>query len=146
MIIGNVNRFKTSELTSAKLDSYLELLRGISADIPLGRYELDGGAYYIAQECNLRERESAKFESHKRFIDIQYILDGEEDMEVADISTLTLSDEYDEEADYMLHTGEGALISFKPGDFAVYFPTDGHKPSLGVGRTRKIVVKIPVID
>ena len=146
MIIGNLNNFKTSGLTSAKLDSYLELLRGIRADIPFGRYELDGGAYYIAQECNLRERESAKFESHKRYIDIQYILEGEEDMELVDIGELTVSDEYDEGGDFMLFTGKGALVHFKPGDFAVYFPTDGHKPSVGAGKTRKIIVKIPTED
>ena len=139
MIIGNLNNFK-----SERLEEYLGLLRGISADIPLGRYELDGGAYYIAQECNLRERESAKFESHKRFIDIQYILDGEEDMEVADIDTLTLTDEYDEQGDYMLYEGRGALLHFKKGDFAVYFPEDGHMPSIGDGRTKKVVIKIPV--
>ena len=146
MIIGNLNNFNTSGLTSAKLDSYLDLLRGIGADTPLGRYELEDGAYYIAQECNLRERESAKFESHKRYIDIQYILDGEEDMEIADVSMLTLTDEYDEGGDFMLFTGKGALVHFVPGDFAVYFPTDGHKPSVGAGKTRKIVVKIPTED
>ena len=145
MITGNLNNFKTSGLTSERLEEYLGLLRGISADTPLGRYELEDGAFYLVQECKGRPREGAKFESHKRYIDVQYIVDGEEDMEVADISTLTLSDEYDEEADYMLHTGAGALIHFKPGDFAVYFPNDGHMPSLD-GATRKVVIKIPVID
>lgn len=143
MITGNVNKFKTSGLSSDKLDGYIELLRGINADTPLGRYELDGGAFYLVQDCKQRPREGAKFESHKRYIDIQYIVEGEEDMEVADIDTLTLTDAYDEQGDYMLFEGSGALLHFKKGDFAVYFPSDGHMPSLD-GATRKVVIKIPV--
>ena len=144
MITGNVNSFKKSGLTSDRLAGYVEILRGITEDRELGRYELDNGAFCLVQDCKQRPRDGAKFESHKRYIDIQYIVEGEEDMEVADIDTLTLTDEYDEQDDYMLYEGRGALLHFKKGDFAVYFPEDGHMPSIGDGRTKKVVIKIPV--
>ena len=146
MITGNVNSFKASGLVSERLEGYIELLRGIGMDAELGRYELEDGAFYLVQECKGRPREGAKFESHKRYIDVQYIVSGEEDMEVADLDRLTLTDEYDEAGDYMLHDGAGARLHFGVGDFAVYFPTDGHMPSLGDGVTRKVVIKIPVRD
>ena len=142
MIFGNIHSYRDYGVTD--LMPYLELLATLPSDAPDGKTTLENGAYYTVYTITQKAREVAKFESHKNYIDLQYILEGCEQMEYADLSTLTSITPYSEEKDCEFFCGEGTMLSFRPGDFAVYAPMDGHKPGLGNGISRKVVVKIPV--
>lgn len=144
MIIGNIKTYKSCGMTTADLDKYLDVLRGLTADIADGKYELDNGAFYIVSTPTLAPAETRVFESHKKYIDIQYILEGTEQMEYADLQTLTVTQPYSEEGDCALETGKGVLLTLNAGDFAIFCPEDGHKPGCGVGTSRKAIVKVPV--
>jgi biofilm protein TabA len=127
-------------------DSY-KRLRAISLGAS-GRHELAGGAFALEQAYMSKRREETFFESHKRYIDVQVIIEGEESIEVADIAKLTLKEDFTPGKDllaYQMFRAASAL-RMQAGDVAVFFPVDGHI-SLVVKEpdfVRKIVVKVPV--
>lgn len=92
-----------------------------------------------------------RFEAHRRFIDIQFILEGEEIIEHAPIERLPeVTEPYSDERDVMFFRDPAACSRtlLRAGDFAIYFPADGHKPCCQAGNApaavRKVVMKIAV--
>lgn len=144
MIFGNINSYNSCGFHSEKVDRYVELLRSIPKDAPDGKVFLDGGAFYSVSSVNLSPKEKRRFEAHRRFIDIQFVLDGCEYMEYADIEDVRVSSPYNEERDVGFFEGEGDMLTVRNGDFAIFFPQDAHKPCIGEGVSRKVVVKIPI--
>ena len=118
-------------------------------DAAVGKYELENGAYVSVQEYTTKARAEAKYEAHKKFIDIQMILSGKELIAVSPIEKMTISYEYDEEKDFMLfhHNDECTDYVLEAGDFLILYPQDVHMPGVCVNEkspVRKIVVKVPV--
>lgn len=114
-----------------------------------GRVELTGGSFALEQAYAPKPRPQGFFESHRKYIDVQVIVEGEELMEVEDVARLAVTDAYNPERDLIKYgdTGIASVLRMKTGDVAVFFPEDGHMPSLhwrGPGLLRKTVVKVPV--
>lgn len=126
--------------------------RGRLAGLAVGtseKIELAGGAFVIEQVFQARLRPEGFFESHRKYIDVQLIVEGEELMEVDDVSRLTVSDPFNPERDLIKYrdTATASVLKMRVGDVAVFFPEDGHMPSLhwrGAGLVHKSVVKVPV--
>jgi YhcH/YjgK/YiaL family protein len=113
------------------------------------RIELAGGAYAMEQVYLTKTRPEGFFESHRKYIDVQVIVEGEEVMEVEEISRLAVSEAFNEKRDLIKYgdTARASRLNFRPGDAGVYFPEDGHMPGLqvaGAVLVRKTVVKVPV--
>ena len=114
-----------------------------------GKYEIDGEAVFaMVQEYETREWERHFFEGHKKYIDLQFIAQGEERMDLIDITRAEVTQEYDEkiEAAFFAPKGECTRGIFSAGDFAIFFPEDLHQPGLRIGedacKMKKIIVKI----
>ncbi len=96
--------------------------------------------------------EAHVWESHRRYIDIQILLDGEERIVVAPVSdALRITMPYDEAKDAQLYAGDTqatATLHMTPGAFAIFFPHDAHGPNQAIGdsptRVTKAVLKVPV--
>jgi len=119
---------------------------GISQKLDLG-----GGAFVIEQVYQAKARPDGFFESHRKFIDVQVIVAGEEAMEVDDISRLSVTMEFNAERDLIKYadTAHASRLVMRAGDAALFFPADGHMPSLQLtsGKAQvvhKAVVKVPV--
>lgn len=113
------------------------------------RVELADGAFAMEQVYPAKARAEGFYESHRRYIDVQVIVAGEEAMEVEDISRLTPTMAYDAERDLIKYAERagGARLAMRAGDVALFFPADGHMPSLqlrGAQLVHKTVVKVPV--
>jgi len=112
--------------------------------------ELAGGAFVIEQAYPTRLRADAFFESHRKFIDVQAIFEGEELMEVADVARMIVKQPYNEKRDLIIYedSTESSLLRVYAGQVAVFFPSDVYMPTLRVRadavNVRKCVVKIPV--
>lgn len=121
--------------------------------VPAGqrqRTELGGGVF-VSEECyQSKARPEGFFESHRKYIDIQIIFEGEELMEIADIGTLKARQPYNPDRDLIIweDTTEASVLKVFAGQAAVFFPSDAHMPTLRVreagGLVRKCVIKIPV--
>lgn len=113
------------------------------------RVELAGGAFALEQTYAPKPRPEGFFESHRKYIDVQVIVEGEELMEVEDVSRLVVTQDFTPERDLIKYadTANASVLRMRAGDVAVFFPEDGHMPSLhwrGTGLVRKTVVKVPV--
>ncbi len=111
-----------------------------------GTYELDGKrVYVIVQEYNGRGRKKSRIEAHLRYIDIQYVISGNEVIGFRDFSECTPdSDGWNKEKDICFSDDAADFwIPVPPGSFAIFYPEeDGHAPMAGKGKVRKVVVKI----
>jgi YhcH/YjgK/YiaL family protein len=113
------------------------------------RIELTGGAFALEQVYLPKARAEGFFESHRKFIDVQVVVAGEELMEVAEITRLMVATDYNPERDLLKYAdvADASVLRMQAGEVAVFFPEDGHMPSLqwrGPGLVRKTVVKVPV--
>jgi len=112
-----------------------------------GKTILDGDKLFISvMEIDGKPAEAAKIESHRKYIDIQVVISGVETMGWAAIEHCTDAIEpYDTEKDLQFFTNKPTSnITVYPGEFAIFFPEDGHAPGIGNGPIKKAVVKVMV--
>ena len=113
MIIDKTSNLKIYESLIPHLDVILNFAR-TAAEKPVGTYPYPGGRIMI-QEGETRALEGAEFESHKNFLDLQWILEGKEMMEYANIHDLTETVPYNAEKDIQFWQGKGSLMEVPAG-------------------------------
>lgn len=113
-----------------------------------GRHEIDGDYVYAnVMEYTTIPWEEAKFEAHKDYTDIQYVIEGSEVMTFAPVKELNVTEPYSKEKDVMLFDNQnpGLKVTVKAGEFMIFNPWDGHKPKAAnqtPAKIKKVVVKI----
>ena len=116
------------------------------ASLPCGRHDIDGDNIFVmVQELDLREVSAARMELHRKYIDIQLLLSGPNEIfgwsEKKDC--LTAETEFDEQKDIQLFTDiPQCFYSVGEGQFSILFPEDGHAPMLGEGHVKKCIFKV----
>lgn len=112
-----------------------------------GKTELDGDrlTVSIVSLCG-KEKAEAAIETHKKYIDIQLPLLGVEKIGWKGGDELQEeSIPYNEQQDIAFYVDRPtAYTKIYPGQFAIYFPEDGHAPGIGQGNIRKVIVKVRV--
>lgn len=116
--------------------------------IELGRYELDGdNIFYMVQSYDT-DPDKTISEAHKKYIDIQYMVEGEEIIGVADISEEKELTEAKEENDVWFYNCKTEPLVLSAGKYMVLYPNDLHCPGVATNGTamtcRKVVVKVKV--
>ena len=147
----------TDKLSNASLyyschpafEKAFEFLNGKLDELSNGRHDIDGqNLFAIVNDMILCPEGAGAYEAHKKYIDIQYIMMSSETIAYSSLDKLTPKNEYDDEGDAQLYTGEGSLINLDEGHFAVFFPQDGHMPGIlpkgGSGNSKKIIIKVRV--
>jgi YhcH/YjgK/YiaL family protein len=98
----------------------------------------------------LAHNDPARLEAHKKYIDVQYVAEGEEVIGWAQVSALKETVAYNTEKDFCLGTmaaKDMTPVVLKKGQAAILWPDDGHAPRLAFGApsfVKKIVVKVAV--
>lgn len=109
-----------------------------------GRYEINDSIYANVQ--NYETKDDGLYEAHRKYIDIQCVVKGQEKVEVVNYDKCTVVTEYNAEKDVeFLNSDEGDSIKLQEGDFLIFYPQDAHKPCLNFNRkesVKKIVVKV----
>lgn len=125
-----------------------QFLRALPVNAVEGRHEIDGERVFaLVQAYQTGPAAGRKFEFHRKYADIQFLIAGEEVIEFAPITGLTVDRPYDVAKDYGL-TADPAVRSallLQPGQFGIFFPEDAHKPgccSREAVAVRKVVVKV----
>jgi YhcH/YjgK/YiaL family protein len=113
-----------------------------------GRYEIDGdNVYAMVQEYSTKPVADCALEAHKKYIDVQYMADGEECIGYESMDNQEIAKPYQETGDYWLFNGNPDLIRYTKGMFAILYPQDLHMPKVISGKSmpiRKVVVKVKV--
>lgn len=90
-----------------------------------------------------KTEEEATYETHRRMLDIQIPLSAPETYGYMPLKDMPAA-EYNEEKDVTKYPGldGGSLVKCVPGEFAIFFPQDGHKPCIGSGDIHKAIFKV----
>ena len=129
------------------LGKALDFAANLNPETPDGKIEIDGtNMYAIAMTYDTKPAEDLSFEAHKKYIDVQVLLSGTEDIDVSqDLDDMEVTQPYSDENDAMLYDtpSSWSTIFLAPGSFTVFYPDDAHRPCVGDGSSvRKLVVKI----
>lgn len=147
MIFGRKEDLNLYRGISENLAKGIDFLLNFDASKPEGKYEIDGDKVYaLVMSGKTKLPEEPIFEAHRKYIDLQYILSGEEDTGYAPVSDCIVTVPYDENGDYLMVKGEGSEVRVTEGNFYIAFPCDGHRPmcSKNPGNIKKVIVKIAV--
>jgi YhcH/YjgK/YiaL family protein len=127
-----------------------DFIASLEPDAEDGKYELDGKSLFaIVQSYGTKPLEEGQLEIHKKYIDIQTIICGNERIFYSPVEGLEETAAYseDSEAGFFRYEPETAIeCHLSPGKFMVFYPEEGHMPGIspvtGSSNIKKIVVKI----
>jgi YhcH/YjgK/YiaL family protein len=113
------------------------------------RRELDDGNFVMEQVYLTHPRGNGGFETHRKYVDVQVILEGEELMEATHPGSLIVREAYnpDRDAAFYQDASHASVLRLRAGDAAIYFPEDAHNGGMqiaGPQLVRKAVLKVPM--
>lgn len=147
MVFDHLANIKTYTGLSEAIYEGLRFLQQASPDLAPGTYQINPRVKAIVSEYETKVKNEVGYEAHRKNIDIQYLLRGEERVACLPLEKLKEAKPYSEEKDAAFFTASIQPIEMKLGDgyFAIFFPQDGHMPQLSVDRqmmVKKVVVKV----
>ena len=124
------------------------LRRADLASLAAGRHAIDGDRLYaLVQDYETRPLADGLLEVHRRYIDIQCVVSGEELIGYAPLAGQAVAEEYVEAKDIAFLRGPADPLVLRAGHFAIFFPHDAHMPGRTAGvpaKVHKIVLKVAV--
>ena len=149
--VSQLNRFTSLNPNFAK--AFAALAELAAAPFMKGRHDVDGDKVYInAAEYDTRPVEVSGMEHHKRYIDVMWMVSGQETIGVCDTSELTeFTMAYSEKDDAALAKLVPVYteVKIKAGDVVILFPEDAHAPSMqldGLSHVQKLIAKVEVAE
>lgn len=127
-----------------------EYLRSINLnEIEVGNYEIDGDnirAIVSNKPGKPAEESLAKFECHNKHIDIQFCINGREQIGWKPRqSCINQKSDYDEGKDVIFYNdAPDMFFTLTDNQFAVFFPEDVHAPMIGDEKIKKVVIKVKI--
>lgn len=149
MIHDRIENYKLYQY-GAPWEEAFEFIKKANSETQEGRYELSNGMYVSIESYETKEFDRAIFESHRKYIDIQWTISGAEAIGYSFINDLKVKIPYNEKADILFYENPEAVdyrVANYEGRFTLLFPEDAHMPKLnvqGFEKVKKGVVKIPV--
>ena len=127
-----------------------EFINTLVPDVEEGRQILQGDDLFAGiDRYETKCGEVAKLETHQKYVDIQLLLSGKEQLKIFKKEGLTIREPYDEEKDaefYHIPDEPIATVTLQPGQFIVFFPEDAHRPCLIADEApewvKKVVIKV----
>lgn len=152
MIVDQLAHVSSYQHLGSGVVKALQFLRDTNlAALPNGRHEVQGDQLYaMVQRYQPRTLDKIVWESHRKYIDVQYVVSGRERMGWLPLSSQpAVTKPYDDTGDAALYAGGVQNLFVVPaGFFALYSPQDIHAPGLAMdpaeGEVFKVVMKIRV--
>lgn len=148
MIIDTLSNVRLYEHLHTRIAVAFQYLQTTDlASLAPGKYAIDDdNIFAIVQEYDTMDAATEQMEAHRKYIDVQYMISGEELVGHAFLSDQQLSKEYSDENDFLLVPDVPDFFTcFKTGMFMIFFPTDLHMPCIKVEKpaaVKKVVVKV----
>ncbi len=151
MIFGNVKDLESSFAWLPKpLKTAVEHLQQTDfAALPAGNYDLQGKDIYVQViDMTTKPFAETRAEVHRQYIDVQFLVRGREKIGVAsETGNNVVAEDLLAERDLLFYTGmeNESTLTMTPGSFAVFLPTDVHRPACAFEQPeaiRKVVVKV----
>ena len=137
MVIDQLRNAKVYVGMHHRLAQGLEYLRTMDlSKLADGKHEIDGkDLFLILSTSQTKPAEQGKWEAHRLYADIQYVIQGTERMGWAPLGEMKVSKLYDEADDYLLCEGNaGSFLDVRAGNFCIFLPEDAHMPGVAAGQ------------
>ena len=148
MIVDKTENLEIYGQLLPNLEAGLQAVRALGGNLEIGKYELEGG-YFMIQEGDTRPVEEGDYEVHRKYLDVQILVSGAEQVAWSDILDLASSGSYDSEKDKEMLSGPAEHVFLvTEGMSWVAFPHDAHKACRDTGKKlhyKKIVMKLPLM-
>ena len=132
MILDGMNNHSLYHCIHPKFaEAFAFIEKVVAEDLPADKYELDGKALYASvQEYTTKLPQDGKLEGHRNYIDIQYIVSGQERIDLVDIAKAQEKTAYDPVKDVQFYQDAGISGTYRleAVDYGIFFPQDLHKP------------------
>ena len=140
----NYKKFEKAFLYIQKLQDKNTLEYKSLANIGLdecNKIVLDENCFVLEQAYITKDKRDCFFESHRKYIDIQYIFEGSEIMEVENINKLQITQEYNESLDFAKYEQKpnSSTLIINENELAIFYPNDAHMPCIKVDNNQKII-------
>lgn len=116
------------------------------ASLKPGKYVINGDTVFATiTEGPAKRMDTTKWESHRNYQDIHYVIKGKEKIGIAPVSSLAVTDAYNPARDIVFYKGEGKYYPASADDYFIVFPQDAHRPNLkgeDGEMVKRIVIKI----
>ena len=113
-----------------------------------GKYEIDGDNIFVSvQDYHTKPESEGKFEAHKKYADIQFIIKGEEKIGCTNIQNCAPTTFYDDKNYIVFLEGKGDFITAQENTFLIFMPQDAHMPCIAINDSvyvKKAVVKVKI--
>jgi len=116
------------------------------ANLPDGEYEIRSDQIYaIITHEQGRCIIDGNLEAHRKYLDIQYLISGNESIGWAPKKELTVLSPYDvtRDIEFFQETPQ-SIIQLLPHSFAIFLPSDAHLPLIGKGTIHKVIIKVAI--
>ena len=124
----------------------LDFLAKANKDTECGKYIFSDDCFINVITVETTEEATKMMEAHVQFVDVQFMLDGEEKIYYTDKAALELGQEYDEKKDRSFYKWTQAdEITYKTGEGVVLYQNEAHLPGCAVEKSqtiKKAVIKI----
>ncbi len=151
MVVTDLKYATDQVIISDGIRKALDFLKDTNLqELPVGRIDIDGDKIFaLVQSYQSRmEHHEPKFELHRKYVDVQYLVSGVEIMAWALPDLYTQTTPYNAENDLMfgtIPTGKWTPVLFPVGHVIVLYPTDAHASGLAVDQPediKKVIVKV----
>lgn len=135
---------------SEKIAEAVEVIKNVKFDeMELGKHVINDDFYMLLQTYETKDPAVARHEAHQKYVDVQYIVDGTERIDIAPASMMEVEEEYSEERDvvFFKEPSQATNIVLTAGGYAILYPEDSHKPGVcvdGAVQVKKIVGKVRI--
>lgn len=149
MVYDKIDNIETYKGLSEDIYEGLKFLKNATPDLACGVHEINPRVKAIVSEYETKLVNENGYEAHRKFIDIQYLLKGEEKNCCLPIEKLKETKPYNEEIDAAFYKADIPVRELILGDgcFSIYYPQDGHMSCLSVeiiDTVKKVVVKVRI--
>jgi len=147
MIIDKLENIKMYRPLLNYLEEGLNAITAQMVQLEVGRYEFEHG-FFLVQKGETKPMAEGFYEAHQKYVDIQIIMAGSEEVAWLDLKDLAEETPYNLKKDAAYYSGDTShVMRITEGMFYIAFPHDGHRPvrHTEVQQTfTKIVLKLPV--
>ena len=146
MVLDTIEHFEKYVSLNPNFGKVLEFIQNSNLkELPLGRNEIsDDSVFANVVEAKPKGREDAQIEIHRKYIDVHIPLSGDEIIGYTPLEELPYAEfvEADDAALYPTVLAARDYFNVKKGEFAIFFPQDGHAPAITETALKKIIVKV----
>lgn len=148
MVYDKIDNIETYKGLSEDIYEGLQFLKNATLDLAVGVHEINPRVKAIVSEYETMQENENGYEAHREWIDIQYLISGQETLRCLPLEFLNETKRYDASKDaafFEENDIKGQELLLGNGYFALLFPQDGHMPCLSSGkniRVLKVVMKI----